>query len=106
MPIPGRSSSQITPNRSEPCLHFFLGQHGERLLKSRCGSILAPLSKKENVLNVVLHNSAGLVRFSIVPCTVTFSLHCAVRYLAPKNGLEAIETQLSRADLNVGVEGN
>src|SRR5580704_7708602 len=104
MPVTSRSSSNVSPDRTEPSLHLFPRQHRERFLKRRRSPVLPAFSKEQNVLDIVLDDSSGLVGLPIEARAVPFGFHGTVRDLVPKNRLEAIEAELPGADLDIGVE--
>src|SRR5687767_1300395 len=97
-------TAYIGPNRSEPPLHLFLSEHRKHFLLEVDRSISSTLSQGQNVLNVVLDDRSGLVRFSIEPRTVSFSFRSSICNLVPENGCEAVKAKRSGPDLNICVQ--
>ena len=104
MPVAGGSSPHVCPNGPLPRAHLIPREHGQRLLDHRSGAVLATLPKKQNGLDVVLDDRAGLIRLTVESRAVAFGLHCAVGDLVPENRREAVQAKLPRPHLDVGVQ--
>ncbi|MGB6941264.1 MAG: hypothetical protein WBE37_02555 [Bryobacteraceae bacterium] len=104
MPSPRRRTSQIGPDGTLPSLHFLARKHRERFLNHRRGTIFAALAQKQNVFDIVLDDSAGLVRLAIESSTIALRFSHAVGDFVPQNGHEAIQAQLAHPNLDVCVK--
>ncbi len=75
MPVTRRRAPDVRPNRTEPSLHFLLASASRAaFLESWRGPVCTALAKKQNVLDVVLDDSAGLVRLPVESCAIPFDL--------------------------------
>ena len=106
MSISSGRSTNVGPNRALPAVHLLAGQHGQSLLKRSSGPVLAALTKKENVFDVVLNNRPRLIGFPVESRAVPFHLRHTIRDFVPKDRLQAIETEFAGTHLNVGMQRN
>jgi hypothetical protein len=83
MTLPRRFSFDVRPGGRQPAPHFFPGQHRQGFLYRGRRTILAALSKKENVLDVVLYNCPRLVGLAVETGAVPLCFGNSVGDLEP-----------------------
>src|SRR5207253_9226312 len=67
-------------------------------------SIFPALPKKEDVLNIVFHDGAGLIGLAVETRSIAFGLGYAVGDLVPEDWCQAVEAHASRSHLDIRVQ--
>jgi len=99
------STTNVSPDLLKPGSLLFLGKNRQDLLDVLRFSVLAALSKKENILYVILDHAVRLVGFAIVTAARARRLHGSIRDLVPNYWGKRVETKLANPHLNVTVKG-
>jgi hypothetical protein len=56
------------------------------------------------MLDIVLDNRSGLIRFAVEPSPISFSLHYPIGDLVPKDGSKTIQPKTTDSNLNISVQ--